>query len=168
MKLVITQQWLAKKLAHCDDADAAAGGTTIEELRKDVQRRTVTPEVLTAVPTELGKVVRFVREGQGWSLDDIAGLADVDVEEVSLIETRSDYDPSPRTVSRLADVCHFSKSKFIALARHKDVPMSDRGGVKFAARSNRTDSIALSEFEIIQALVDTLSDGSDSNGSASA
>lgn len=57
MKFTFTQEWLERKLAHCDDANVAAAGTSFGNFKKDVEQRTVTPPILSSVPTELGKVV---------------------------------------------------------------------------------------------------------------
>ena len=43
MKFEITREWLAEKLAHCDDASAGAGGTPLEKFKKEIEQRTVTP-----------------------------------------------------------------------------------------------------------------------------
>ncbi|WP_166211876.1 helix-turn-helix domain-containing protein [Cognatiluteimonas telluris] len=159
MKLVITRQWLANKLAHCDDAYAGAGGTSLADLDKEVSQRAVTPAVLSEVPTDLGKVVRYVRESRGWTRSDIANLANIDEFEVTNIETSPDYDPPPRTVAMLADVCHFSRSKFISLAQHKsDLNPSHGTGMRFAANSRRVDVGTVSEFDVVRALVAALSE----------
>lgn len=159
MKLVVTQQWLASKLARCDNACIGAGGTSIEQLAQEVARRVVTPAVLADVPTELGKVVRYVRENHGWTRGDMAELADIDEAEVIKIETLKDFDPTPRTVSRLADVCHFSPSKFRELAGHaKQRQSMGEAELRFAARSKRVDAVDANEFDAIRALVAALSE----------
>lgn len=65
MKFQISREWLERRLAQGDDADIGAGGTPLEQFKKDMEQRTVTPAVLTDVPTELDKDVRFVREQRG-------------------------------------------------------------------------------------------------------
>lgn len=157
MKFEISREWLLEKLAHCDDGEVGAGGTPFAEFKKDVEQRTVTPEVLTAVPTELGKVVRFVREQRGWTRGELAQLADIDETEVESIETKLGYDPTPRTVTQLADACHFSRERFIKLARHRSELAANEPLVRYAASSKGTEAVTDAEYEAIRALVEVLS-----------
>lgn len=156
MKFEITQDWLAKKLAHCDDDSIAVGGTRFEQFKKDVEQRTVTPAVLKNVPTELGKVVRYVREQNGWTRAEMAELADIDETDLESIETQSSYDPRPRTVIQLAEVCHFKRNEFVQLANHRTVVAANDNEVRFAASSNGTESISEEEYDAIRALVQVL------------
>lgn len=157
MKFEMSKEWLVRKLSHCDDAYVGAGGTSPEEFKKDVEQRTVTPAVLSNVPTELGKVIRFVREQKGWTRSELAVLADVDETEVEFLESRKDFSPKPRTVSQLADVCHFSRKKFIELAGHRSENAANDSIVRFAAKSGSLGSITDDDYEAIRALVEVLS-----------
>lgn len=160
MKFEMSKEWLARKLAHCDDAYVGAGGTSLDEFKKDVEQRTVTPAVLSDVPTELGKAIRFVREQKGWTRGELAALADVDEAEVELLESQRDYNPKPRTVTQLADACHFSRKKFIELAGHRSASAANDPTVRFAAKSASLGSITDDDYEAIRALVEVLSQDS--------
>jgi transcriptional regulator with XRE-family HTH domain len=156
MKFVITQEWLAKTLERCGDDCIAVGGTHINDFKKEMELRTVTPAVFRNVPTQLGKVVRFIREQKGWSITEMAELADIDESDLSSIETMSSYDPSPRTVVRLADVCHFKRDEFVRFANHRTGVAANDSSVRFAASSGKTDSISEDEYDAIRALVEVL------------
>lgn len=160
MKFEMTREWLAKKLARCDDANVAAGGTPLEDFKRDVERRTVTPSVLDNVPTQLGKAVRYIREQKGWTRAELAQLADVDEADVRQLETQRDFDPSPRTVIQLAQACRFSKEKFIQLAGHRSARAANDNSVRFAANSGDLASITDDDYETIRALVEVLSQDS--------
>lgn len=157
MRFEVSREWLAKKLALCDDGNVAAGGTSFEQFKKDIEERTVTPSVLSNVPTELGKVVRYVRERKGWTRAELAELADIDEAELELLETQSNYDPRPRTVVQLADVCHFKRDSFIELAKHRLKAANGDNFVRFAAKSKSTESVSDIEYEAVRALVEYLS-----------
>ncbi len=157
MKFEITREWLERRLARGDDADVGAGGTPFEQFKRDMEQRTVTPAVLAGVPTELGKVVRFVREQRGWSRAELADLADIDEADVDALETQPTYSPAPRTVGQLADACHFSRAKFIELARHRLSAAANEDSVRYAAKSKSTGSISDEDYEAIRALVEVLS-----------
>lgn len=157
MKFEISREWLLEKLAQGDDTNVGAGGTSLEQFKKDIERRMVTPSVFADVPTELGKAVRFVREQKGWTRSELADLADIDEAEVESIETRSDFDPKPRTVTQLADACHFSRERFIQLAKHRTMLAANESSVRYAAKSNGTESVSDDEYQAIRALVEVLS-----------
>jgi len=159
MKFQISREWLERRLALGDDTDAGAGGTTLSQFKMDMQQRTVTPTVLAGVPTELGKVVRYVRELRGWTRSELADLADVEASDVEAIETQQTYSPTPRTVAQLADACHFSREKFIELAKHRSAASANDRSIRYAAKSKGTASISDDEYELIRALVETLSQG---------
>lgn len=160
MNFETMREWLTRKLAHADDTAAAAGGSSLEELRRDTQARTVTPTVLATVPTQVGQVVRYVREQRGWSQHDLADLADVDEVEIVRIESDHDVTLSPRTVVNLARVCSFSTLRFQQLANHVALhsAASNQSTLRFAARSANIGSVTAGEFEAVRALVDVLSE----------
>jgi len=155
------QEWLARKLSHADDTGVGAGGTSLKDLQKDVQARTVTPAVLSGVPTEVGRVVRYIREQRGWSRRDMSNLASIDEVEVDRIETLAGYEPAPRTLMNLADLCGFSPQRFQQLARHIVMHQEhtiDAATVPFAAQSRHPGSISHDEFEAIRVLIEVLSE----------
>lgn len=157
----VLRAWLANRLATQDDSFAGAGGTSLKELEKDAAARTVTPTVLALAPTEIGKVVRYVREERGWTRKDLADLADIDEIDIVHIETQSSFDPAPRMIVNLANVCGFSTQRLQILAKHVYQSSSTSGPgieMRFAAKSNSVGSVSSDELEAIRALVSVLSD----------
>lgn len=155
------REWLARKLAHNDDTGLVAGGTSLESLRQNAEARTVTPAVLAEVPTEIGKVVRYVREHRGWSRRDLADLADIDEIDVTRIETVVEYVPTPRTVVNLANVCGFSTLRFQQLAKHISIHEHHADNAehfRFAARSKNVGAVTPEELNAVRALVAALSE----------
>lgn len=160
MKFENTREWLARKLAHADDTDVAAGGTDFEKLRRDAEARTVTPSVFADVPGQIGRVVRYIREQRGWSQREMADLAAIDEGDVVKIETLAGYQLAPRTLMNLADICGFSRRRFQLLANHI-VPNENHTTnidlLRFAARSKNIGSISVEELEAVRVLVEVLS-----------
>jgi transcriptional regulator with XRE-family HTH domain len=157
MKFHMTSEWLAKKLAEGDDIDVGAGGTRLEDLKREVARKTVTPTVLASAPTDIAKVVRFVREQRGWTRTDMAQLADIDAAEVESIETNPGFDPEPRTVAQLADLCGFSAVLFAELANHRRPTAANTPTFAFAASSKGTGSVSDDEYAVVCTLIEVLS-----------
>lgn len=154
------QEWLARRLSIADDVGVAAGGTDIDKLIKDTQARTVTPAVLSESPSEIGRVLRYIREKNGWSQRDLADMATIDIDELRNIEILANYELKPRTLMNLADVCGFSRRRFQLLARHvipKQYEYASTSTLKFAARSNNIGCISSEEFDAIRILIETLS-----------
>jgi transcriptional regulator with XRE-family HTH domain len=155
------REWLARRLAISDDAGVAAGGTSMEALANDAEARTVTPAALAEAPTELGRVVRYVRERRGWSRRDLADLADMDEHEIESIESSTGPSLSPRSVVSLARVCQFSVSRLQQLANHVVIVSNDDAksdALRFAARSQNVSSVSQAEFDAVRALVEVLSE----------
>lgn len=157
MKFHMTREWLAKKLAEGDEIDVAAGGTRLEDFKKEVARKTVTPTVLANAPTDIAKVVRFVREQRGWTRGDMAQLADIDDAEVEAIETDPAFDPEPRTVAQLAELCGFSPVLFAELVHHRRPAAANDTAFAFAASSKGTGSVSDDEYAVVCTLVEVLS-----------
>lgn len=156
MDFKFTREWLEKKLAQGGDDQVSAGGTTFANLKKEVEHLTVTPSALQNAPTNLGKVLRFVREQKGWTRSELAELADVDENDISSIETLEDFNPSPRTVTRLADACKFLPQRFMELAQHRLPSAANESRFKYAANSGKTSAVTDDEYEAICELVSIL------------
>jgi len=161
MKFKIDKEWLKRKLAKADDAEAGAGGTSFDELKKNVERRTVTPSVIGGAQSELGKVVRFVREKRGITRGELADLTKLREDEIEAIETRRDYEPSLRAVIYLADALDLSRERlkelvgFVAQSRGAAEFSRVR---RFAAHSRSLDSVSEEQYEAVRALVEVLSE----------
>jgi transcriptional regulator with XRE-family HTH domain len=160
MKLKITRAWLEKWLAATGgDAEAGAGTSGLEHLKKEVTRRKVTPSALAGASSQLGKAVRFVREKRGWSVNDLARAADVDVAEIERIESSESPQLAPRTAIYLADALGFSRTRMQQFAGHLTVRedlQAANSEYKFAARSKGTGQISDAEYDAIRALVAVL------------
>ena len=161
MKLKIDKEWLARKLERADDVEAGAGGTPLDELKKNVERRIVTPSVLAAAPTEFGKVVRFARENKGLSRSELAEQATIGEDEIEAIESQADYSPSLRTVVYLAEPLGLYRDRLKELAGYVK---ANKSGVarapktRFAAKSKSVDTVSDEEYEAIRVLVEVLSE----------
>jgi transcriptional regulator with XRE-family HTH domain len=163
MKFTFTKEWLLKSLEQADDRYVAAGGSSIEEVKQEAERRTVTPTILSESQTQIGKVVRFVREQKGWTREELAQIATIDTADVKAIETDSNYSPPPRAVVLLADALGFSRTRFKQLANHviKKGDVQLAGQYKFAAKSENVGQVSDLEFEAVRALIAVLSEKGD-------
>jgi transcriptional regulator with XRE-family HTH domain len=158
MKLKTDVNWLERKLAVAIDEDVDTAGTCLEDLKRLIDRRSVTPATIAAAPTELGKVIRFVRERKGLTQDKLAEVAKIDKDEIVSLETKQDARPSPRALINIADALELSRSRMKVLAGFTtNAGESVCADYPFAAKSNRIDSVSEDEYESIRALVEVLS-----------
>lgn len=162
MNLKFTQEWLEKRLATADDTLAGAGGSDINELKREVQLRSVTPSIFTESQTSLGKVVRYIREQRGWSQQELADIATIEEIEVRKIETESTYEPAPRAVIYLADALGLSRERFKELVGFvmNKTTSSGHPQLQFATNSKGIKSISSDEYEAVRALVEVLAEKS--------
>lgn len=150
--------WLERKLAIAVDEDVDTAGTSLEDLKREIDRRSVTPATIAAVPTELGKVIRFVRERNGLTRQKLAEVADIDEGEIVALETNANATPSPRSLIQLADALELSRQRMKELAGFATRNETNgNNSYRFAAQSNRIDAITDNEYETIRALVEVLS-----------
>lgn len=157
MKFKTNAKWLERQLAKADDQHIETAGISLEELKVELDRRTVTPAAIVSSASEFGKVIRFARERKGLTQKALADVAQLDPEELLALETESDARPSPRALVNLADALELSRSKLKDLAGFVVQRNEPANPLKFAAHSNRIDSISDDEYESIRALVEVLS-----------
>jgi transcriptional regulator with XRE-family HTH domain len=169
MKLNITKEWLERKLTEALDTNASAGRSddqALDELKKDVERRTVSPTVFVEARTQLGMVIRFIREERGWSRQELADIATMDLEEIVALETSEAYEPTPRAVSYLADALGLSKDRLkelVGFVRKRPVLLGKREAandreIRFAAKSKKLGELTDEQYEAVRALVEVLLD----------
>lgn len=94
-----------------------------------------------------GKLVELMRRSKGWSVEELADEADLDLADVVVIEDDHSAIPEPRAVYKLAEVFQLPQGRLLQIAgltKEKD-PSLQRDTLRFAARAQ---SIAkLSEVE---------------------
>ncbi|HEV7165191.1 MAG TPA: helix-turn-helix transcriptional regulator [Gammaproteobacteria bacterium] len=167
MDLKVTPEWLNRKLKEVDDSTVGAGCMTQEEFARDAASRRVTPSAVESAQNELGKVVRYVREQNGWSQERLAEIADVELREIVGLETEMGYVPRSRTAYSLANSLGFSHNKMkelLGLLESNRGAANDRNVyLAFAAHSKHVTMISDGDYDVIRALVDVLADKSDDN-----
>jgi transcriptional regulator with XRE-family HTH domain len=164
MKLHITKEWLERKLAEALDNNASAGKAdeqSLQEIKNDAERRTVSPTVFVEACTQLGKVVRYVREQRGWSRQELADITSMDLSEIVAIETAQTYEPTPRAISFLADALGLSKERLkelVGFTVHKGRQAANDQQLRFAAKSRNLEKLTDDQYDALRALVEVLQD----------
>ena len=100
------------------------------------------------------RLLQLLRRDRGWTWEEFAKRADVELAELIRLETDEQFFPNPRTVFQIANTVGLPNQKLLALAGLISVkdPTFDDAALKFAARSEPIDRLtpeeqsALSEY----------------------
>ena len=167
MDLKVTSEWLNRKLKAVDDSTVGAGCMTQEEFARDAASRRVTPSAVESAQSELGKVVRYVREQNGWSQERLAEIADVELKEIVGLDSENDYITRSRNAYSLSKSLGFSHDRMkelLGLLESNRGAANDRSVyLAFAAHSKHVTMLSDGDYDVIRALVDVLADRSDDN-----
>lgn len=151
MKFTFDKEWLQRNADRDDNLEIAAGSFSFDQLPP--MEASGGPDAIPAVPA-FGRLVNLCRRKKGWTIEDLATFARIDVTEAIRIEHEINYVPGPRTVYQLSTALGLPRERMLELSGNMFV--RDRGlgeqAVRFAARSesveklNRQEHLALEEF----------------------
>lgn len=105
-------------------------------------------------------LLRKLRVARGLTIEKLAKKIDVEAAELILLESRSGFKASPRTMSALADFYQLSLKKLLQLTGvSKDLDQETENAViRFAADSESFERLSDEEKKILNQLVKVLSD----------
>lgn len=106
-----------------------------------------------------GRFVQLVRREKGLTIEALASMADVDIEELVEIEEHANYKPEPRTVYQLANVFELPRANLLQVAgitAPRDPALCEEA-VRFAARSESVEKLNSEERHALEAFVAVLS-----------
>lgn len=150
MKFTFDKEWLQKHAERDDNLEIAAGSFSLDQLPPAEGDPGGDP---TAVLV-FGRLINLSRRTRGWSVEDLATTARIEVSEVMRIEHDASYVPGPRTVYQLSVALGLPKERLMQLSGNmivRDLGLGQEA-VKFAARSesvqrlNQQEHKALEEF----------------------
>jgi transcriptional regulator with XRE-family HTH domain len=106
-----------------------------------------------------GKFIELMRRSKGWTVEDLASEADLEIGDVLLIEDDLTVLPEPRTVYQLARVFKIPQTNLMqisGLSVPRD-PNLRQETVRFAARSQSVEKLSDSEHLALEQFVSVLS-----------
>jgi HTH-type transcriptional regulator, competence development regulator len=149
MKFTFDKEWLLKNADRDDNLEIAAGSFSLDQFPA---AESAPGDPGTALA--FGRLINLSRRERGWTIEDLASSARIDVTEAIRIEHDPTYVPGPRTVYQLSTALRLPRERMLQLSGN--VTVRDRGlgeqAVKFAARSesveklSRQEHLALEEF----------------------
>lgn len=126
-----------------EERPSPAQGATLEETR-----------------IAFGKFVNLMRRRRGYTMEQLAEVAELDPSELLVIEDDLHHVPEPRTVFKLAQTFEVSQRRLMqlaGLAAANDVSFRQEA-VRFAARSESVQKLTPEETSALEAFVAVLSE----------
>jgi transcriptional regulator with XRE-family HTH domain len=146
------RDWLLK-MADAEDAcrSISVGGMAVDILGAQA--------TLTAGESQrvFGRLIEYARRAKGWSVEQLAKQADIEIGEIVDIERHEQAVPQPRTVYQLANVLGLPPRRLVEVAGlatpHREVNVA---ALRFAARSEPTARLTPAEREAFEEFVKVL------------
>jgi hypothetical protein len=165
MNMLFSREWLRHKIANDPDIDVDAGVplAVLEDIGAFIPPEMVETRSDTATQTAFSRVVVQLRRREQLTPEALASAADVDIEEVQLIERDPHYQPRPRTIHQISNVFRINARAMMKLSgvtRSVD-PRISNAAIRFAAKSDAAitklseeEKAALNDF--VKALEDSV------------
>lgn len=148
---------IKRAVAELDDCISVGG------LAQELGYLRGTPAVAVGTPRVFGKLIEFARRQRGWSAEQLASEAHVDLAEVVNIERERDFVPQARTVYQLAKRLGYSTERLLELAGltvTRSEPLTE-AAVRFAARSEPASQLTEIERDAFEQFVKVLVESAD-------
>jgi transcriptional regulator with XRE-family HTH domain len=164
MKMKITKKWLLKNAERDQDLEVTAGFLSDDKLsavygsQKNEQEDQI--EDIESRLTALAKLVNIRRRIQGWTLEQLADKADVDLQDVVCLEQGIPVHLSVRTIHKLSGVLDLPHSGLLRLSgatvQRKDDFIEQ--ALKFVARSQPETKPTKQEIKVFEKYVKFLAE----------
>jgi HTH-type transcriptional regulator, competence development regulator len=155
MKFDFSKEWCRKSAELEGNAEVGAGCPDVG------QDRPVTDTVDFAVSARLafGRFLQLMRRNRGFTPEQLAVRADIDLQEIVSIEGDVRYVTEPRTVYQLALVFSLPEKRLMQLAglTHAQDPKFAQQAVRFAAQSESVEKLNLEERRALESFIALLS-----------
>jgi HTH-type transcriptional regulator, competence development regulator len=159
MKIERSKGWWMTRARREGDAVIGAGLLAFDPV-PDARPENVQLAAVEETRIAFGKFVNLMRRRRGFSMEELARVADLDASELLVIEDDVHYVPEPRTVFKLAETFAVSQRllmQLAGLAAANDVGFRQEA-VKFAARSEAVQKLTPEESSALEAFVAVLSE----------
>lgn len=159
MRFERSKDWWMARARREGDAAVGAGLLAFDPASEE------RPSTVQAVAVEetriaFGKFVNLMRRRRGYTMEQLAEVADLDASELLIIEDDVHYVPEPRTVFKLAQTFEVSQRRLMqlaGLAAANDAGLRQEA-VRFAARSESVQRLTPEETSALEAFVTILSE----------
>ena len=162
MRMDRSKEWWLARARREGDAAVGAGLLAFDPAPDE---RPARPAATAAAPADeariaFGRFVNLMRRRRGYSVEQLARAADLELSELLVIEDDLHHVPEPRTVFRLAQTFDVSQQRLMqvaGLAAANDDGLREEA-VRFAARSESVQKLTREEAQALEAFVAVLSE----------
>src|SRR5689334_14844732 len=116
MKLERSKRWWLARAAKEGSSAVGAGLLSLDPQHEEQEERVQQPSPAEDARIAFGKFVELMRRRLGFSVEQLAQEANLDVSELLVIEDDLHYLPEPRTVYQLAQTFKVSQQRLMQLA----------------------------------------------------
>lgn len=164
MKMKITKEWLLKNADRDEDLEVTAGFLSDDKLnavygsQKKEQGDQI--EDYESRMAALAQVVNFGRRSHGWTLEQLADKADVDLHDVMCLEKGIPVQLSVRTIHKLSKVLNLPHTGLLRLSgatTARNDKVTERA-LKFIARSEMVTKPTRQEMKVFEEFVKFLAE----------
>lgn len=155
MRFTFDKEWLQKNVGRDDNLEIAAGSLSLDQIPPTAGD----PASRPAVPA-FGRLVNLSRRQRGWTIEDLAASARIDLGEAIRIEHDESYVPGPRTVYQLSNALGLPRERMLQLSGNlivRDRRLGEQA-VKFAARSESAAKLSRQEHSALEEFVKYLNE----------
>jgi transcriptional regulator with XRE-family HTH domain len=163
MEMLISQDWLRRKVESAPDTDSDAGPfiMVLESIGMFLPPDVAPTEPQPArVAEAFGVLVRQFRRQKQWTIEEFARRARVDAEDLRQIERHPQVRPRPRIVHQLAEVMGLPERALLKLsgtAVTRDQHFEEES-LRFAAKSDDMSKLSRDEQRALNDFVKFLTD----------
>ena len=151
------ETWWKARAQREEGHHIGAGSLALDPQFADTSRPQLVEREQTRVA--FGKLIELMRRRKGWTVEELASEADLDIGDVLLIEDDLAVPPEPRAVYQLAKVFEIPQINLMqvsGLTVPRD-PNLRQETVRFAARSQSVEKLSQSEHLALEQFVSVLS-----------
>ena len=159
MRFERSKDWWMARARREGDVAMGAGLLAFDPAPEERPASGQTP-IVEETRIAFGKFVNLMRRRRGFSMEQLAEVAELDASELLVIEDDVHHVPEPRTVFKLAQTFHVSQRRLLQLAGLAAANDSSfrQEAVRFAARSESVQKLTPEENSALEAFVAVLSE----------
>ncbi len=143
MKVDISKEWLMKSTTAEDKLPVSAGSFSFYSLAEEKRTVSKKSEKSGIFLSVFSRLIKMRRRERGLTIEHLAQVARVDLDELVGIEQVSSYVPELRTIGRLAEVLGLPHNKLLQLAgctSELDESLTEES-IRFAARLDTVEKL---------------------------
>jgi len=164
MKMKVTKEWLLKNANRDQDLEVTAGFLVDEKLDavygRNKKEQEDQKEDIESRLTALAQLINIRRRIQGWTMEQLADKADVDLQDVVCLEKGIPVHLSVRTIHKLSGVLDLPHSGLLRLSGATVQRKDDfiEHALRFVARSQKETKTTRQEIKVFEEYVKFLAE----------